>query len=41
MQEVIAMGVRLLQNLLPELARSALAHVHVIAIVDVADRRLW
>lgn len=34
-------GSQLLDSLLPDLARSVRAHVHLVAIVDVADRRQW
>ena len=34
MREMLLMGRKLLYDLVPELARSALAHVHLIAVVD-------
>lgn len=34
-------GFRLLHTLMPDLARSVCAHVHLVAVVDVADRRQW
>jgi hypothetical protein len=34
-------GAALLAELLPEAGRSAMAHVHLVALVDVADCRKW
>ena len=34
-------GARLLQELLPELSRSALHHVSLVAVVDVPNQELW
>lgn len=41
LQASLVAGHRLLMRLLPTLARSALAHVQLVAIIDVADRRKW
>ena len=41
MKQTLAEGCQLLFDLLPELAASVLAHVHLIVVVDVADRRQW
>jgi hypothetical protein len=39
MREMLLLGRTLLDDLLPELAQSALAHVHVIAVVDPGSSR--
>lgn len=40
-QSTLSDATRLLGELLPALARSALDHVHLLAVVDVADRARW
>ncbi|MDQ3775830.1 MAG: hypothetical protein M3461_16515 [Pseudomonadota bacterium] len=39
--KMLANGTRLLTELLPELARSALNHVHLVVLLHIADRTLW
>jgi hypothetical protein len=41
LEDTLRSGSRLLAALLPDLARSVLAHVHLVAVVDVNDRRQW
>jgi hypothetical protein len=41
LQKALRMGSQLLHTLLPDLSRSVLAHVHVVAVVDVSDKRQW
>jgi hypothetical protein len=41
MEGNLVAGCRLLDALLPDLARSVRAHVHLVGVVDVADKRHW